>query len=72
MAKEKDTPAVDSALAEDYADEATPDPGGAERAARAAAIRELRDRGYMSGKERRPVRSDAHAEFLIRAGTVEI
>lgn len=36
--------------------------------ARKAAIREFRNRGYKSGNETRKPKSDAHAEFLIRAG----
>jgi len=68
------TPTTDPAdqMIEDYADEATPDHGRGERSARANAIRDLVDRGYKSGREVRKVHSVAHAEFLIRAGVVDV
>lgn len=47
-------------------EEEAPDPA----IARAARIKELCDRGYTSGNERRAVKSPAHAEFLIRSGVV--
>lgn len=68
------TPTTDPAdqMIEDYAAEATPDPGHDERSARANAIRDLVDRGYKSGREVRKVHSAAHAEFLIRAGALKL
>lgn len=42
------------------------------KAKRAAAIREAMNRGYTSGNETRKVRSPAHAEFLARAGTIQL
>lgn len=44
----------------------------AHRARRAAAIREAMNRGYTSGNENRKIRSPAHAEFLARAGTIQL
>jgi hypothetical protein len=40
--------------------------------ARKRAIRQYMDRGYKSGKEQRPIRSPAHAEFMCRAGLIDL
>ena len=59
MAKEKETEQPAEAVA-------------APETTRMNAIKDLVNKGYTSGKEKRRVRSVAHAEFLIRSGAINL